>query len=187
MLSSFSSGSLILLLLLVDSVLLWFLAVRKYLSIRSRDIDISDALNLLSEAKPLNKALGIKASMVKEFLEKRTGDRNMDKIMLRRISDGVRKRMWRDISLIHVLSVIAPLLGLLGTVTGMIKVFYSLMLYGTGNVKAMASGISEALVTTQGGLIVAIPGMYMTNFLRRRIEKIEMSIDEIVLALERHI
>ncbi len=185
MLGSFS-GSLILLLLLVDSILLWFLAVKKYLSLKSRDIDISGALNLLSGKESLETA-GIKASMVKEFLEKRTGDRDMDKMMLRRISDGVKKKVWSDISLIHALSVIAPLLGLLGTVTGMIKVFYSLMLYGTGNVKAMASGISEALITTQGGLIVAIPGVYMTSFLRRRVEKIEMGIDEIVLALERHI
>jgi len=63
----------------------------------------------------------------------------------------------RGISLIKVLAVIAPLLGLLGTVTGMIETFQSITLFGTGDPKLMAGGISQALVTTVLGLTAAIP------------------------------
>lgn len=63
----------------------------------------------------------------------------------------------RGESMIKVLSVVAPLLGLLGTVTGMIQTFQAITLFGTGDPKMMASGISEALVTTILGLIAAIP------------------------------
>jgi len=58
---------------------------------------------------------------------------------------------------VKVVSVVAPLLGLLGTVTGMIQTFQAITLFGTGDATMMASGISEALVTTMLGLIVAIP------------------------------
>jgi len=60
-------------------------------------------------------------------------------------------------SIIKILSVIAPLLGLLGTVTGMIETFQAITLFGTGDPKLMAGGISQALVTTVLGLVVAIP------------------------------
>ena len=56
-----------------------------------------------------------------------------------------------------MVSVVAPLMGLLGTVTGMIRTFQAITLFGTGDPKMMASGISEALVTTMLGLYVAIP------------------------------
>jgi biopolymer transport protein ExbB len=58
---------------------------------------------------------------------------------------------------VKVVSVVAPLMGLLGTVTGMIRTFQAITLFGTGDPKMMASGISEALVTTMLGLYVAIP------------------------------
>jgi len=66
-------------------------------------------------------------------------------------------RLERGNAMIRVLSVVAPLLGLLGTVTGMIQVFQQIQLYGTGDPKLMAGGISMALVTTVIGLVVAIP------------------------------
>ena len=59
--------------------------------------------------------------------------------------------------IIKVISVVAPLMGLLGTVTGMINTFQAITLYGTGDPKLMAGGISQALVTTVLGLTVAIP------------------------------
>jgi biopolymer transport protein ExbB len=63
----------------------------------------------------------------------------------------------KNINLIQVISVVAPLLGLLGTVTGMILTFQQITLFGTGDPKVMAGGISQALVTTVQGLVVAIP------------------------------
>jgi biopolymer transport protein ExbB len=66
-------------------------------------------------------------------------------------------RLERGESLIKTLSVVAPLLGLLGTVTGMIQTFQAITLFGTGDPKMMADGISQALVTTVQGLVMAIP------------------------------
>jgi biopolymer transport protein ExbB len=61
----------------------------------------------------------------------------------------------------------APLLGLLGTVTGMIKTFTLITIFGTGDAKSLSSGISEALVTTELGLIVAIPSLILHGLLSR--------------------
>ncbi len=70
----------------------------------------------------------------------------------------------RGISTIKILAAIAPLMGLLGTVTGMIATFQSITLFGTGDPKLMAGGISTALVTTVLGLVCAIPLLLMHNF-----------------------
>jgi len=66
-------------------------------------------------------------------------------------------RLTRSLLFIKIISVVAPLLGLLGTVTGMIVTFQAITLFGTGDPKLMAGGISQALVTTVLGLTVAIP------------------------------
>ena len=68
------------------------------------------------------------------------------------------------LGLIKLISAVAPLLGLLGTVTGMIATFQSITLFGTGDPKLMAGGISQALVTTVLGLIVAIPTLLLHSF-----------------------
>jgi biopolymer transport protein ExbB len=68
-------------------------------------------------------------------------------------------------SIVKVFAAIAPLLGLLGTVVGMIVTFQALTLFGTGDPKLMAGGISQALVTTMLGLIVAIPLVFLHSIL----------------------
>jgi len=70
---------------------------------------------------------------------------------------GETPKLTRNIALIQVISVVAPLLGLLGTVIGMILTFQAITLFGTGDPKTMAGGISTALMTTVLGLVVAIP------------------------------
>ncbi len=81
---------------------------------------------------------------------------------------GIKNKLLKGVDTIILLSSIAPLLGLFGTVTGMISTFDAINFFGTGNVKALSQGISEALITTQSGLIIAIPGLFMGNFLKRR-------------------
>jgi biopolymer transport protein ExbB len=68
--------------------------------------------------------------------------------------------MHRFLLPIHTLSSILPLLGLLGTINGMIKVFEVITVFGVGNARGMASGISEALITTMAGLVTALSGLY---------------------------
>lgn len=84
----------------------------------------------------------------------------------------------RFLPTLNVLAAVAPLLGLLGTVTGMINTFQIITLYGTGDPRMMSGGISEALVTTQLGLAVAVPIMILHHILERRVDKIIGDMEE---------
>lgn len=86
--------------------------------------------------------------------------------------------MSRYLNLLGTIAQITPLLGLLGTVMGMIRVFTEIMAQGTGNANVLAGGISEALITTAAGLTVAIPTLLFYRFFQRR-------IDTLVVELER--
>ncbi|MBL6920368.1 MAG: MotA/TolQ/ExbB proton channel family protein [Puniceicoccaceae bacterium] len=80
---------------------------------------------------------------------------------------AVRPRLERFLPFIALTAAAAPLLGLLGTVTGMIKTFNLITIFGTGDAKSLSSGISEALVTTELGLVVAIPALIIHGLLSR--------------------
>lgn len=84
----------------------------------------------------------------------------------------------RGLSTIKILASIAPLLGLLGTVTGMIGTFQSMMLFGTGDPKIMAGGISQALVTTVLGLLAAIPLILLHSFISGQSKTILSILEE---------
>ncbi|MFO7287948.1 MAG: MotA/TolQ/ExbB proton channel family protein [Gammaproteobacteria bacterium] len=87
-------------------------------------------------------------------------------------------RLQRGILFIKVISVVAPLLGLLGTVTGMIQTFQAITLFGTGDPTVMASGISQALVTTVQGLVVAIPTVLLHTIVSGRARGIIQLLQE---------
>jgi biopolymer transport protein ExbB len=84
----------------------------------------------------------------------------------------------KGLSLIKLFAAVAPLLGLLGTVTGMIATFQSISLFGTGDPKLMADGISQALVTTMLGLCVAIPLLFLYNLVASRSKTLVQILDE---------
>ncbi len=84
----------------------------------------------------------------------------------------------RGLSMIKLLAAVAPLLGLLGTVTGMIATFQSISLFGTGDPKLMANGISQALVTTMLGLCVAIPLLFLHSLVAARSRTLIQILDE---------
>ena len=87
-------------------------------------------------------------------------------------------RLTRNITLIQVISVVAPLLGLLGTVIGMILTFQAITLFGTGDPKTMAGGISTALMTTVLGLCVAIPTVLLHSLVNTASKSIIHVLDE---------
>ncbi len=89
----------------------------------------------------------------------------------------------RFLSTIGILAAIAPLLGLLGTVTGMINTFHVITFYGTGDPRMMSSGISEALVTTMLGLSVAIPIMLCHTLISRWVENYIAKMEESSVSL----
>ncbi len=89
----------------------------------------------------------------------------------------------RGLRTLAILAAIAPLLGLLGTVTGIIETFQSITLYGTGDPRLMSGGISQALVTTVLGLIVAIPILLLHSMLSGRSNDIVQILDEKSVAI----
>ena len=84
----------------------------------------------------------------------------------------------KNLSIIKLLAAVAPLLGLLGTVVGMIETFQAITLFGTGDPKLMAGGISQALVTTMLGLIAAVPLLFIHNLLDSRSRSISQIYEE---------
>ena len=98
-----------------------------------------------------------------------------------RLDEGVIResaRLESGIWIVRVIAVAAPLMGLLGTVTGMINTFQAITLFGTGDPKLMAGGISEALVTTMLGLMTAIPLVLLGNLLGNMCQRIIDVLDE---------
>ena len=83
---------------------------------------------------------------------------------------------------IETMMQILPLLGLLGTVVGMIKVFDVMTFFGTGNARLMASGVSQATIPTMAGLVAAISGVYIANLLKRKAEdEINKVADQLII------
>jgi biopolymer transport protein ExbB len=76
-----------------------------------------------------------------------------------------------SLPLIEALVVICPLLGLLGTVTGMIEVFYVMALTGGGDAKSMAGGVSKATIPTMAGMVGALSGIFAFNWLKHRVDR----------------
>lgn len=123
--------------------------------------------------------------LISIFCQRRTGDADLDGYVVDELVTEVNGKLDRGLTLIGVLAAVAPLLGLLGTVLGMINTFNTITLFGTGNARAMAGGISQALITTQTGLLIAIPGLYMRNFIQRRLQNVKHDVVSLAMALKR--
>ena len=134
---------------------------------------------------PHKKYQGVNSLLLREFLSRRTGDRDLDGFILDETVLRLTSELDRYLALIAVLSGVAPLLGLLGTVVGMMSTFEVITVFGTGNARAMAGGISVALITTQTGLLVSIPGLYMSGFLNRRASNLKHRISATGMYLRR--
>jgi len=105
-------------------------------------------------------------------------------IMMERVQDTGRHvvhELERFLNSLGTIASISPLLGLLGTVTGIIRAFNAVMLGGMGDPRLLAGGISEALITTAGGLAVAIPSFIAYRYLRGKVERIVIDMEKIAV------
>jgi biopolymer transport protein ExbB len=105
-------------------------------------------------------------------------------IMMERVEDTGRHvvhELERFLNSLGTIASISPLLGLLGTVMGIIHAFNAVMLGGMGDPRMLAGGISEALVTTAGGLAVAIPSFVAYRYLRGKVERIVIEMEKIAV------
>ncbi|WP_193164142.1 MotA/TolQ/ExbB proton channel family protein [Microbulbifer hainanensis] len=104
--------------------------------------------------------------------------RDVMKDSIEEAASQVVHELERFLGALGTISAIAPLIGLLGTVVGMIQVFTAIMLEGTGNAGVLAGGISQALITTAAGLTVAIPALMAHRYFQRRVDSIVVTMEQ---------
>jgi biopolymer transport protein ExbB len=183
-------GGWIMLPLAAVSLVMWALIVERVLvlgRLTGGDIDIRGAIAALRAGRLSGAERGLRARLVGTFLRERSGRADLDREILRQCARHLRPELRRSLAAISVLAAVAPLLGLLGTVLGMIRTFAVIALFGTGNAKALAGGVSVALITTQTGLVVAIPGLLSSAMLSRQAARLERRLVEIRTILERQV
>jgi len=185
----FQAGGEIMFLLLLLSLAMWTLAIVKtirFLRERRKEVSPDRCMNLFQGESSVCKA-GLAQwqwDILSQYMEQRCEDPELNREMLEAIRLRQEFKAMRYIGTILLLAAIAPLLGLLGTVTGMITTFDVISQFGTGNARALASGISEALVTTQSGLVVAVPGLILGGLLFRRAEKLKARMELFCIGLQ---
>ena len=135
-------------------------AIYKYVILYLMNRDVNDQLGSDHAGdNPLGRVLSVGQTHMKDEIDRL-------ELKLAEAIMAERPSIERGISFVKIVSVVAPLAGLLGTVTGMIITFQQITLFGTGDPKIMAGGISQALVTTVLGLVVAIPTTLAHSFLQ---------------------
>jgi biopolymer transport protein ExbB len=133
-----------------------------------------EVVALGDRAKALQSVAALKPTVRELFqvgLEHRDAPKEVLEEHLQAVLLRQRLHFERRLSLLSVIATAAPLMGLLGTVVGMVKTFALITVFGTGNAGKLASGISEVLVATELGLIVAIPTLIAHGFLAHRIQR----------------
>lgn len=138
--------------------------------IRNDEMD-SRRLRVLRDSCPLGEILAA-------GLQSAARGRDAMKESIDEAAEHVLHELERYLTALGTIASVSPLLGLLGTVIGMIKTFTAIMVEGTGNAQMLAGGISQALITTAAGLSVAIPALILHRLFVRR-------VDELVLLMER--
>lgn len=156
-------GGPVLKVIAVTIFMMWSLIVERLLFFRSTMRDMSREIHDKWEAR--NERRSWHAHQIREM-------------MISQFSLSVN----RGISMIQTFVALCPLLGLLGTVTGMIKVFQVLAVSGSGNVRAMAGGVSQATVPTMAGMVGALSGVLLVTLLTRRaMREIEFLEDSLTM------
>lgn len=142
---------------------------------RERKLD-NNAIRSLRVSSPLGAVLAA-------GLANSAHGREMMRVSIEEVGRQVVHELERFLNTLGTIASIAPLLGLLGTVVGMIKVFSAIMLHGVGDPGILAGGISEALITTAAGLTVAIPSLIFHRYFERLVEEYVLNMEEEALRL----
>ena len=151
--------------------------------------NFKDEILSLVASKKLDEAIALcdtkkscVASAVKKFLQKAPKGIDVQdyEFILKEITIKETSPYESRLNLLASVISISPMLGLLGTVTGMIRAFTNISKYGAGDAAIVADGIAEALLTTAAGLMILIPVIVVYNYLNRRLEKMENEIDDVV-------
>lgn len=188
-----SAGGWIMLPIMLASIAVIAISIERYWTLNAKKIAPKHLLvqvwgwiknnqidaNRLSELKQSSELGRILAA----GLSNSRGGREFMKDSIQEAASQVIHDMERYVGALGTIAAIAPLMGLLGTVFGMIKVFFVIELEGTGNAGALAGGISEALYTTAAGLMVAIPAMISYRYFVRRIDSLVLNMEQEAIKL----
>lgn len=146
--------------------------------------EIAEAVSTLSASRDLGSAYatcdrhpGAFANIVRAGLDHADNDWTIVRDVLEEAGRQEATRLTRRLGVLETVAAVAPLLGLLGTVLGMIRVFATISLAGLGNPETLSSGISEAMVTTAAGLIIGIPALVAYNWLNGRADRIIFELE----------
>ena len=146
--------------------------------------EIAEAVMTLSASQDLSVAYAICgrrpgpfANLVKSGLDHANNDWTVIRDVLEETGRQEATRLTRRLGVLETVAAVSPLLGLLGTVLGMIRVFATISAAGLGNPETLSSGISEAMVTTAAGLIIGIPALVAYNWLNGRADRIIFDLE----------
>jgi biopolymer transport protein ExbB len=192
-----AKGGFIIYPLMLCSVIGLAIVIEKWMSLRRKKVIIPEIVNLINNIKgPGDVALatsicekhkGPFASIIQVGLENRHQSKEDLKESL---NDQGRQEVFfleRGLIILETIAGIAPLLGLLGTVIGILKVFNIISTLGVGQARAMAGGISEALITTIVGLSIGIPALVGYNYFSNKAERLILEIEKNSTSLIRKI
>jgi len=146
----------------------------KLLAQVKESLEINDMTRAISLCKENNTPMG---NLLVVALENKNKSKEEIQKMLEESSKTEIPRLERYLGALGTIATISPMLGLLGTVTGMIKAFNTLAIQGTGNPAALAGGISEALITTATGLIIAIPTVIIYNYFTEKVNNMILDME----------
>ncbi len=182
-------GGVLIIPLVICSIISLAVIIEKFFSLRRKKViipevksvvdniasedDIKLALNVCEQHK------GVLSNIVKLVLE-HDGSNYLQ--MRDELSDSGRQEirvLERGLVILETIATVTPVLGLLGTVIGMIKVFNVIALQGVGEASALSGGISEALITTAAGLTVGIPALIFYNYFSKKVENLILDIEHI--------
>jgi len=193
MLEIVSSGGLVMIFILVLMTLAMMIVGERFWSLRNKDVipsDLKDQVIKWSKSKHLDESHIAKLeenSPLGYVMSSALKNRDLPReAIVETVEDAGRHalhKMEKPLNWLSVIAEVSPLLGLLGTVIGMIKVFAAINANGVGDAAHLASGISQALITTAAGLVVAIPAMLFHRHFKTKIIDQSIVIEKQVMDL----
>jgi len=193
MIEIFERGGIMMYPLVLASVLALAIIIERFFSLRKRKVIIPEIISVVEQfssfkdmelAKNIcTKYSGPLSNLIQTGLENTDLERAEIKELIEDQGRQEVRHLEKGLTILETIAVIAPLMGLLGTVLGMIKVFGVIKEQGIGQAAALSGGISEALITTVTGLFVGIPVLIFFNYFSRKAENFVLDIEKYSIIL----
>ena len=170
------AGRIDIIILILLSIYSWYVIFSKYFSLKEIERKNRIVENLITSRKKIIALKCPLSNLIKEGKEiiKRKGkinEKEMEKLFIKETN-----KLKVGLSILATTASVAPFLGLLGTVWGLLRAFNSISIIGSASVKVVSSGVAEALITTVVGLIVAVPAAVGYNYYQEKTEKIKVNM-----------